>query len=94
MQIKGLREIVKSNKENHTKSISVGIETKAEDERLPVEDLADELWHKDSFELIIEVSEGYRITLIYCPVARTISAFNGTFDLTEEKMKIIDSFAE
>ncbi len=94
MQIKGLREIVKSNKENHTKSISVGIETKAEDERLPVEDLADELWHKDSFELIIEVSEGYRITLIYCPVARTISAFNGTFDLTEEKKKIIDSFAE
>lgn len=83
-----------TTQESNTKSISVGIETKAEDERLPVEDLADELWHKDSFELIIEVSEGYRITLNYCPVARTISAYNGTFDLTEEKMKIIDSFAE
>ena len=83
-----------TTQENNETKISVGIETKTEDERLSIEDLADELWHKDSLILIIEVSEGYRITLIYCPVARTISAFDGSFDLTEEKMKEINSYAE
>lgn len=77
--------------ESITKSSFGGVETKSEGERLPVEDMADELWHKDSLELIIEVSEGYRIRLNYCPLARKISAFNGAFDLTEEKMKKLDA---
>ena len=80
--------------ESITKSSLGGVETKSEGERLPVEDMAHELWNKDSLELIIEVSEGYRIRLNYCPLARTISAFNGAFDLTEEKMKKLDALVK
>lgn len=71
---------------------SVGTETASENHLLPVEDLADELWHKDSFEITIEVEEGFRITFMYCPVTNTISAFNGVFDLTEEAIQAIESF--
>lgn len=80
--------------ESITNSSFGGVETKSEGERLPVEDMAHELWNKDSLELIIEVSEGYRIRLNYCPLARKISAFNGAFDLTEEKMKKLDALVK
>ncbi|MBR3057262.1 MAG: hypothetical protein IKG93_04760 [Clostridiales bacterium] len=74
--------------------VETGVETISEVSRLPIEDMANELWHKDSLKLIIEVEEGFCIILNYCPVSKTISAFNGAFDLTEEKTESINSFTE
>ena len=73
---------------------SAGVSIDSQKNLLPVEDMAEELWHKDSLDLVIEVKEGYRLRLNYCPVSKTITAFNGSFDLKEETIKELEQLTK
>lgn len=67
------------------------IGTESEKSRVPVKDLANELWRRDAFELVIEDNQGFRIILNYMPASGTISAFDGVFALTEEDMTLLET---
>ena len=51
---------------------------------------AHSLWSEGAFNMIIETKEGYEIHIAYSPQGQCFSAFSGVFDLSEEKIEILN----
>ena len=51
-----------------------------------LQEAANELWHKDSKNLLIENSDGFQIELVLIPQINCATAFDGAFDISEDQM--------